>query len=104
VTERPSDESITKEFPLTTVIQSFVLWHKWTKEGRPHTKTDVGELVHHMLWEMLVSWVNVLSATTERREVVGEFLSSLVNEATEQLDAIEEEADIENYRKAFKGI
>ena len=104
MTERPSDENIAKEFPLTTVVQSFVLWHKWTKEGRPHTKTDVGELVYNMLWEMMTSWVNVLSSTVERREVVGEFLSSLVHEANTQLEAIEEEADIENYRKAFKGI
>mgnify|MGYP003130463611 CR=1 FL=1 len=102
--ERPSDEKITSEFPLTTVVQSFVLWHKWTQEGRPHTKTDVGELVYNMLWEMMISWVNVLSDTVERREVVSEFLTSIVNEANNQLDAIEEEVDIENYRKCFKGI
>ncbi len=104
MTKRPSDQVITDTYPLTTVVQAFALWHKWTKEGRPHTKTEEGELVYNMLWELLSAWVNVMSNTLERREVVGEFLSSVVNEATTQLRCLEEEFDIENYRKAFKGI
>jgi hypothetical protein len=81
-----------------------VLWSKWTKEGRPHTKTDAGELVYQMLWEMMISWVNVLSVQVERREVVTTFLTQVVNQASEQIEELQEEEDIENYRKAFKGI
>jgi len=104
VTKRPSDEDITNNYPLTTVVQAYVLWEKWTKEGRPHTKTDAGELVYQMLWEMMISWVNILSAQVERREVVTTFLTQVVNQASEQIEELQEEEDIENYRKAFKGI
>ena len=103
-TKKPSDEAITSAYPLTTIVQAFALWHKWTQEGRPHTKTPEGELVYSMLWALRTSWVNILSSTYERREVVGEFLASVVNEATTQLRNMQDEEDLENYRKAFKGI
>jgi len=87
MTERPTDEDITERFPMTTVMSGFALWHKWQRDERDFTKTEAGELCGEILWQMVVSWVNEIAATLERREVTSEFISDIYSMAVLECDS-----------------
>ena len=75
--DRPTDSEITGRFPMTTVMSGFCLWHKWQRDKKDFTQTEVGELVGEILWQMVVSWVSEMSETNERREITSEFISDI---------------------------
>ncbi len=85
--DRPSDGDITERFPMTTVMCGFALWHKWQRDEKEFTTTEAGELTGEILWQMLVSWANEIAATSERREVVSEFISDIYSMSVLEVDS-----------------
>ena len=87
-------EDLVERFPLSTVFCAYFLWQKWKSEKRKFTETPQGVLSGEMFRQMAMAWVDALSKTHERREVVSEFMADVFDR-----DAIRDAIDGEHKKE-----
>ncbi len=87
-----SPEDLVERFPLSTVFCAYFLWQKWKTENRKFTETPQGILSGEMFRQMAMAWVDILSKTHERREVVSEFMADVFASATLEMDGFDRDA------------